>query len=230
MSIAAMTWALNHAPAYLKPPERFVMVAFADYVGTEVPDAWPSVATLSRKTGLSRRTVQRALRTLQAARIISPAGPAPAVRNDRQTIRYLWHSELALTCMPHQVELVDDEGEQVEAAAPEPVGYAIVPVPLSNEQVAHARRHCVTPTVDNLPSDGASHSRGASHATPTGRHADARTKNLNHQGEPVGVRSDVTTDRARTRSSVQVCIRHRRPFNESGVCAGCRADRLAGEA
>lgn len=198
MSVQALSWALNNAPAYLSSAERFVMVALADYVGSEIPDAWPSVATLARKTGLGRRTVQRSLRTLCAVRIITPVGVGPAKRSDRQPTMYRWHHERALTSWHRAVALLDDDGELPGTdEAPETTGYAVVPVPLTGEQKAEAARQAGASSVDKRPDNGAPGWHGAPETTPTGRQGDARTKDRNPQVEPGGSEPEVGTDRAR---------------------------------
>lgn len=49
--------------------EKLVLLALADCANDEGL-AWPSVATLKRKTNASERTVQRALKSLEAAKIL----------------------------------------------------------------------------------------------------------------------------------------------------------------
>jgi len=97
MSVAALSWALDHAPAELSTVERFVLVALADHVDDETRKAWPSVARIMRRTGCSRRAVQRALRSLEQHGIITSAHQK-APSGDHAGLRpnlYLWHPERA---------------------------------------------------------------------------------------------------------------------------------------
>ncbi|WP_053207965.1 helix-turn-helix domain-containing protein [Jiangella muralis] len=72
MSLAAMLWALNDAPVS-NPTEAFVLVALADNAWDDGRGAFPSVATIAYRTRVSERTVQRTLRDLEAAGVISRA-------------------------------------------------------------------------------------------------------------------------------------------------------------
>ncbi len=91
-----MLWAFEKAPRCLTSAERFVLVAVADHVDDESRQAWPSVARLSARTGLDRSTVQRALRQLEAQRVITAdLGGASWRRADRRTSVYSWHPEKA---------------------------------------------------------------------------------------------------------------------------------------
>jgi DNA-binding transcriptional MocR family regulator len=53
------------------PTDTSVLVAIAEYTSDETRIAWPSVAALSRRTRLDRRTVQRSLRRLEARGLLS---------------------------------------------------------------------------------------------------------------------------------------------------------------
>jgi len=54
----------------LPSTEKFVLLVIADHCNDEGENAWPSVKTISRKTCLNERTVQRALRALAKKRIL----------------------------------------------------------------------------------------------------------------------------------------------------------------
>ena len=82
MSVEAISWALNLAPA---PADRggqpssackFVLVGLANHAGPDGAGAFPSAATLVRYTGLSERTVRTCLDRLEAEGTISPCDPA----------------------------------------------------------------------------------------------------------------------------------------------------------
>jgi hypothetical protein len=79
MSIEAIHWALNTAPI---PPERrdasslaMVLVGLANHAGPDGRNAFPSIATLTRYTRLTRRSVQHALQTLEELNLIRPSDP-----------------------------------------------------------------------------------------------------------------------------------------------------------
>jgi hypothetical protein len=62
MSVKVMTWVWEHSP--VAGNERLVLLAVADSAD-DGRNAWPSVATLARKTRLDPRTVQRVVRRLR---------------------------------------------------------------------------------------------------------------------------------------------------------------------
>ena len=59
--------ALTRAPS---PTAHHVLLVLGSFVSDGQSDAWPSVATLTSMTGLTRRTVQRALRALEEERLV----------------------------------------------------------------------------------------------------------------------------------------------------------------
>ncbi len=81
MSVEAISWALNLAPVPAgrggQPSTacKFVLAGLASHAGPDGTDAFPSVATLVRYTGLSERTVRTCLDRLDAAGIIRPCDP-----------------------------------------------------------------------------------------------------------------------------------------------------------
>lgn len=62
MSIEVMSWVWKKSKA--TGTDKFVLLAIADNAWDDGSNAWPSVATISRKTGLSTRTVQRCIQNL----------------------------------------------------------------------------------------------------------------------------------------------------------------------
>lgn len=64
-----MTWVWDNSPA--EGTELLLLLALADHASDDGADAWPSVATLARKCRVHPRTVQRLLRKLDAAGLIS---------------------------------------------------------------------------------------------------------------------------------------------------------------
>lgn len=63
MSVAAITWVLEHSEAELGA--RLVMIAIADAANSEGRNAWPSIATIARHSRLSERNVKRILPRLE---------------------------------------------------------------------------------------------------------------------------------------------------------------------
>ena len=63
--IQAIALVLDFAPPHWSPSTRMVAVALGDYVNTDSSYAWPSVANLARRSGLSTRQVQRCLRQIE---------------------------------------------------------------------------------------------------------------------------------------------------------------------
>jgi hypothetical protein len=82
MSVEAISWALNLAPSprdhdgKRNPACKAVLIGLANHAGPDGKDTFPSEKTLVRYTCLSRRTVQTALRRLEAEGIIRPCDPA----------------------------------------------------------------------------------------------------------------------------------------------------------
>ena len=63
--IQAIALVLDFATPHWSPSTRMVAVALADYANTDNGHAWPSVANLARRSGLSTRQVQRCLRQIE---------------------------------------------------------------------------------------------------------------------------------------------------------------------
>lgn len=62
MSIRVMDRVWSYSQA--KGIDRLVLLAIADHASDDGSNAWPSIATLARKTGVSGRTVQRSIQRL----------------------------------------------------------------------------------------------------------------------------------------------------------------------
>lgn len=71
MSIEAITLVrtLTRRGVYLEPRDRFVLYALADFANDK-NEAWPSLSTISEWTGYDRRTIIRALESLEASALI----------------------------------------------------------------------------------------------------------------------------------------------------------------
>ena len=63
-----MTWVFSHSTA--AGADRLLLLAIADHAGDDGGDAWPSVPTLARKTGVSERSVQRGISRLEAGGLL----------------------------------------------------------------------------------------------------------------------------------------------------------------
>lgn len=104
MSIEAINWALNLAPVPVEStgspssPCAFVLLALANHAGPDGTAAFPSVHTLVRYTRLGERTVQKCLRRLEEAKLITPCRPeiiaAHIARADRRPNG--WNLDLSL--------------------------------------------------------------------------------------------------------------------------------------
>jgi hypothetical protein len=64
MSVRVMTWVWEHSRTIGN--DRLVLLSIADRASDEGMDAWPSIATLAKKTRLHERTVQRCIRSIEA--------------------------------------------------------------------------------------------------------------------------------------------------------------------
>ena len=64
--IQAIALVLDFAPAHWSPSTRMVAIALADYANSDTGQCWPSIASLSRRSGVSGRQVQRCLREIEA--------------------------------------------------------------------------------------------------------------------------------------------------------------------
>lgn len=94
-----MTWAMDCAPESLTPTQRHVLLVLADYVNDETLSAYPSIATLSGRTGLSERAIRMALRALETHGIIAThfkgalGSGARNIPADRRPNLYRWIAE-----------------------------------------------------------------------------------------------------------------------------------------
>lgn len=77
MSVQAMTWALEQQ-VVTDAAMRHVLLCLANYANEAGKGAFPSIATLSSDTGLSERTVQYKLRSLEEAGVIRRGNQAIA--------------------------------------------------------------------------------------------------------------------------------------------------------
>lgn len=63
MSFQAMSWAIEEE---LPTKEKFVLLMLANYASNDKWDCYPSIAALSKDTGMSKATVMRALKSLES--------------------------------------------------------------------------------------------------------------------------------------------------------------------
>ncbi len=93
VSVAATTW------AWARPSgaggvcgnDRLVLLAIADAADKEGRNAWPAIDTLASMAGLSRRTVQRSIRSLEKLGMLTvekQAGGDKEMRDDQRPNRY----------------------------------------------------------------------------------------------------------------------------------------------
>lgn len=76
MSVRVMAWVWEHSRA--EPTDRLVLLAIADAANDHGAEAYPSMATLTKKTRLAERSVQRAIKRLSdlGELVVKPnAGP-----------------------------------------------------------------------------------------------------------------------------------------------------------
>lgn len=91
MSIQAVAWAIKQQE--VKDPFcRFVLVCLANYAGENGQNAFPSIATLAKDTGLSDSTVRRKLQELEETGFITKGNQTIAAahidRADRRPVVY----------------------------------------------------------------------------------------------------------------------------------------------
>jgi biotin operon repressor len=91
MSIRHVNWALEQE---LPTPEKFVLVVLANYANKNGV-CWPSQETIGQKTGLSRASVQRSIRSLKERGLIQVE--ARRKRGYNHINRYYLNMELGLT-------------------------------------------------------------------------------------------------------------------------------------
>ena len=76
MSVRAISEALNDAPRGMTTGDRLVLIVIAEAANDTTRMAWESVATIARKTNLSKRSVYRILDKLEREGIILPVDAA----------------------------------------------------------------------------------------------------------------------------------------------------------
>ena len=89
--IQAIALVLDFAPAHWTPSTRMVAIALADYSNGDNGLAWPSIANLSRRSGVSVRQVQRCLKEIESDGWIVKAGI-----HSRGTNLWIWNKRISL--------------------------------------------------------------------------------------------------------------------------------------
>lgn len=69
-----MTMVLDFAPDHWTTGTRMVAIALADRVNGDTSECFPSIADISRRTGIKERQVQRHLRQLEDEGVIARLG------------------------------------------------------------------------------------------------------------------------------------------------------------
>ncbi len=112
-----MLWAFDDAPESLSSPERFVLLAIADHVDDATGDAWPSIARIARRTGLSRTTVKAAVRVLSELGVIDVVDQgAPVARAETRPNLYRWHPDQLRLGLDVQTRRVGGRSRRVVVA------------------------------------------------------------------------------------------------------------------
>ncbi len=93
MSVAATTWAWARPSdrGGVSGNDRLVLLAIADAADARGKNAWPTIETLAAMAGLSRRTVQRSIQSLEHLGILTverQEGGEHRARPDRRPNRY----------------------------------------------------------------------------------------------------------------------------------------------
>lgn len=73
--------------------EKLVLIAMADHAHTDGGGCYPSVETLTKKTSLSRRSIQRALRNAEKAGLLTPVSKSRGGRHVTTEYRLNWETQ-----------------------------------------------------------------------------------------------------------------------------------------
>lgn len=76
MSVAALSWVLEHSDARLA--DRLVLLSLADHAKSDGTGAWPSIDTIARHSRVSRRAALYSLQSLEAQGAIVRTGKSRA--------------------------------------------------------------------------------------------------------------------------------------------------------
>ena len=115
--------ALTKAPS---PTAHHVLLTLGSFVSDGQSEAWPSVSTLVSMTGLARRTIQRALRVLEAEHLVQTETVVGRSSRYRLASTCVTGSPLPASqdrppCVTGSPEGTSEGTKEVQAAAPLPV-------------------------------------------------------------------------------------------------------------
>ena len=135
----------------LPSSEKFVLLALADHARDDGSRVYPSIATTARKTGFSKRTVQRNIRTLQAMGILAVV--KKSVRYG--TTEYIIRGDNLSPLKPRRSDKYDIQGcHGVISGVTNTTsrGDTVSPESLENHQMNHkretsARDECLEPAI-----------------------------------------------------------------------------------
>ena len=159
MSLALTRWAWSLS---LSPTNKLVLLALADCCngGQDLNTCWPSMVHLTTQTGLSLRSVQRALRDLEQLCLIA-SQPGSGKRSSTYT----------LSC-------TDTKTLPLDLAQPASRGATVTPLTASRgATVTGEGCHTVTPGVSPCHPRGATLTGEGCHCVAQGCHSDTRTEN-----------------------------------------------------
>jgi hypothetical protein len=97
-----------------------VLLALADNANEDTGYAWPSVATLARKSRMSERSVQRALRDLEEAKEISTVRAGGRVNGAYRSTVYAVHPQGCQSVVPDAAGVTDQALRGDTALSPKP--------------------------------------------------------------------------------------------------------------
>jgi len=82
---SGLVWDLECPKKYgeilFRPMHKYILAAYADHANHEGKNIWPAVKTVSKKTGLDERTVQRLTNDLEAIGLLVEDGQGPRGTN-----------------------------------------------------------------------------------------------------------------------------------------------------
>ncbi|GLZ29365.1 hypothetical protein Lesp02_15550 [Lentzea sp. NBRC 105346] len=141
MSVEAISWALNHAPI---PTDRkdssslaVVLIGLANHADSFGRNSFPSVATLTRYTRLSERTVRATLDRLHALRLIKRSDPDIVAAHIKRADRRPQGWDLAMSGEVHKSHPAEQDGvqsERDEVQSTSQRGASTAPEPSFNRQ------------------------------------------------------------------------------------------------
>ncbi|MFI8300035.1 helix-turn-helix domain-containing protein [Streptomyces nigra] len=201
MSTEAVTWAMDDAPMLRTEKDRpdstarHVLQVLAEHARSDGSNAHPSVVRIQYRTGYDERTVQRALRRLEAGGLIKQQGTVQG--------RKKWRLQMHLKRSEFDWAELEAEAEEAKKQAAERQRRARQKRVTHSEAVTVTHGESVTVThSDGVTEGDVTHSESVSHAlsvrdvthSASERHAlSAPLTVINHQGnhqEPLAAEAD----------------------------------------